>query len=154
MSRASAAASQWNVPVSDVVADGGKIVHRASGRAAGYGELDDVTQNHGRSVRRNFNNVVGSIGVRFGEVGDDDFVDPLVWRRHSWPRLARILRFDQFSKYRVSGFEFVLEAKHGQRDCTGLSTRNADDTDAAASGRRRDGRDGVAEFQGRRNKLF
>ncbi len=48
-------------------------------RAAGQGQFDYVTQNYRRSVSRDFDDVIGGVGMGFGEVGDDNFVDALVW---------------------------------------------------------------------------
>ena len=58
----------------------------------GEREFNDVAQNDRRSVRGDFDDVVSGVGMRLGEVGDDDFVDALVvwcgpvWRGRPRPR--------------------------------------------------------------------
>ena len=41
------------------------------------GEFDDVSEDHGRSVGRNLDEIVGGVRVRFLEKGDDNFIDAL-----------------------------------------------------------------------------
>ncbi len=61
------------------------VEKRAHGELSGLGqprsgsdaEFDDVPEHHGRSMRRDFDDVVGGVGMRLGEVCDDDFVDAL-----------------------------------------------------------------------------
>src|SRR5438552_11926601 len=46
--------------------------------SCGKRKLNDMAQNNWRSVRRNLDDVVGGVGVRPGEVGDDNFVDSVL----------------------------------------------------------------------------
>src|SRR5208283_312758 len=71
-------------------------------RSGGDAELDYVTKHDRRTVRRDFDDVVGSVGVRLGEVGDHDFVDArLVWS-------VRPTRVDQFPENRSPWLQFML----------------------------------------------
>jgi len=49
--------------------------------AAGQGQLHNVAQDDGCTVGRDLDDVIGGVGMRLGEVGDDHFVDAMrVWR--------------------------------------------------------------------------
>src|SRR5258708_25867900 len=104
-----------------------------------------MAQDHRRAVSGDFDYVVGSVGVRFGKISDDDFVDTLmlivVWSVHS-----RRLGFNKFSQHCSPRFEIMLEAQHGQNNAPCLRTSDADDTNAAATRRRGDGDDGIVEI--------
>ena len=119
----------------------GELARLGEAGAAGQGQLDHVAQNHRRAVGRDFDDVVGGVGVRLGKVGDHDFVDALfvtVWSRATRPRAVfpwkepggprwrlrgRVARdtwrsrwitwFDKLSEHRSAGFEFMLQAQHG-----------------------------------------
>jgi len=61
-------------------------------RSSGDAKLDDVTEHDRGAVRSDLDNVVGSVGMRFGEKSNHDFVDTrFVWGGHSCPT-----RFDEF----------------------------------------------------------
>src|SRR4051812_3405741 len=81
-----------------------------------------------------FKDVVGGVGVGFGEEGDHDFVDLLGG-------------IDEFGESGAVGFERVLETEKRFGDFARLRTGEADNADAAASGRGRDGDDGVVEHR-------
>ncbi len=59
-------------------------------RAAGECEFDDVTEYDGRAVGRDFNDVVGGVGMGLLEIGDDDFVDAAADLRHPLFRLRAV----------------------------------------------------------------
>src|SRR5438067_5465704 len=84
-----------------------------------------------------FDDVIRGIGMRFGEVSDDHFVDAI----------GRIflVRLNQFSENRASGFEFMLQLEHREGNRAGIWSRKADDADSAAARRSGDGHDSVVE---------
>ena len=55
----------------------GELARLGQARSGGHAEFHNVPQHHRRSVRRNLDDVVGRVGMRLGEVSDDDFVDAL-----------------------------------------------------------------------------
>ena len=59
----------------------GELARLGKARAAGESEFDDVAEDDGRSVGGDFDDVVSGVGMRLGEIGDDDFVDAL---RFDW----------------------------------------------------------------------
>ena len=99
---------------------------------------------------RDFYNVVGGVGVRLGEVGDDNFVDAARRALRGWiagggcPHVF-IGGFNQFSEYGVSGFEIVFQAQQGQGDFLCVRPGQTDYADASSTGRRSDGDDCVVE---------
>ena len=101
-------------------------------------EFDYVAQYHGRAVSRNFDDVVGSVGVGRGEIKLRRLrrcavLTLIVWPRATRPRVAfgTILRaeatpiagespattwFHELTKHRSPGFKFMLQAQHGCGD--------------------------------------
>ncbi len=70
----------------------GEFARFGKARATSQGQFYNVLQNYRRTMGGDFDDVVGGVGVGFGEVGNDDFIDALielVWRGHSCPRKAR-----------------------------------------------------------------
>src|SRR5579872_2111874 len=55
----------------------GELARFGKPRSCGQAHLDNVSQYDRRPVRADFYDVVGGVGMWFGEVGDDDFVDTL-----------------------------------------------------------------------------
>ena len=53
----------------------GELAGLGQARAGGHAQFDDVPQDDRRSVGGNLDDVVGGVGMRLGEIGDDDFVD-------------------------------------------------------------------------------
>ena len=53
----------------------GELAGLRESRATSHCEFHNVPKNHGRPVGGDFDNVVGGVGIRFGEVGDDNFID-------------------------------------------------------------------------------
>ena len=106
-----------------------------------------------------FDDVVGGVGVRFCEIGDDNLVDtvgvrrgrarPLFFSRPSAGERTRATRvgFDQFSEDGAAGFEIMLQAQHGQ--CNGTCFRTGKshyaDPSAARSSSNRD--NGIVKIQ-------
>ena len=70
----------------------GEFAGLGEARAARQRQLDYVAQDDGRAVAGDFDDVVGGVGVRLGEVGDDDFVDAVacVAGSISSPKWARL----------------------------------------------------------------
>ena len=54
-------------------------------------QFDDVAQHNGRAVGRNFDDVVGRVGMRRGKVSDNNFVDALVLTVGVWSGRPRPL---------------------------------------------------------------
>jgi hypothetical protein len=133
--------------------------------ASGEGKVDDVAQNNGRSVGGDFDNVVGRVGVGFGKVGNDNFVDAICRALLGWtagggcPYVFRDLagggarathsRFDQVSQYCLTRLQVALQAQHRKRDGPCFRPRDADDTDSAAPWRSGDSDDGIVEVHGK-----
>ena len=86
-----------------------KSAHR---ELAGFGgarsccdaQFHDVAQDDRRSVGRDFNDIVGRVGMGLGEVSHDNFVDALsaVWRGHSIRRRADLVCFDSTRRTRLA----------------------------------------------------
>ncbi len=122
----------------------------------------------------NFDDVVGGVGVRFGEVGDDNLVDALtltlgasVWSGRPHPlgfigqqtRQARfgfcrragegacstIFRLDQLTERCLAGHQIMLKSKHRQRDRPGLKAGDTHYTNAAPTGWSGNGDNGVVK---------
>ena len=125
--------------------------------ALGQRQLDDVPQHHGRTVSGDFHDVVGGVGMRLGEIGDDDFVDAVfVWPRATRPRFAGSgtrmhtirIGLDQFAEHGASRLNWVFEAKHRQGDGASFGAGKADHADTAASGRSGNRDDSVVQVHG------
>ena len=112
----------------------GELAGLGQARAAGERHLDNVTQNDRRAVAGDLDYVVGGVGVRLGEEGDDDFVDALACGG-----------IDQFAEVRAAGLELVLRSAAWAARCSRFGTGETHHTDAAAARRRGDGDDGVVE---------
>ena len=95
-----------------------------------------MAQHDGRSVRRDFDDVVRGVRVGLGEVGDDDLVDACL----------SCGGFDQIAGDGSTGFQRLLETQHGRGNGARFRTGQADYADAAASGRGGDGDDGVIQI--------
>src|SRR3984885_15393374 len=103
---------------------------------------------------RNLDDVVCSVGVRLGEVGDDDFID--TFRRAllglDGPGIrpdTKIGGFNQFSEHGVAGFEIALQPQHWQRNIFGIRARGTDYANASSTGRSSDRDDCVVEVHGK-----
>ena len=98
-----------------------------------------MPQDHRRTVARDFDNIVGGVGVWLGKEGDDDLVDALAGSG-----------LDQFTEMSASRLEVVSmgQSQHGTRDVARLGARETHHADAAASRRRSNGNDGVVEMHG------
>ena len=157
----------------DQIADGfglgeidAAVEEGAHGELSGFGEtrpggdaqLDNMPQHDRRSVRSNLNDVVGSVGMRLGEVSDHDFVDTMLVRSRSYPspcgdsrrpRLSgrrRATGLDQLSKDSPPRLHLMFQPQHRLCDLPRLRSGDAHDSNAAASGRRRDGDDRIVEI--------
>ncbi len=108
-------------------------------------------KNHRRAVGGDFDDVVGGVGVGFGEVGDDDFVDAgLGWAGgDTCPYAVRVLGSINSPKMARPGSRSCFKSQHGQRDWLGFGAGQAHYADAAASGRSGDGDDGVVKIHDR-----
>jgi hypothetical protein len=89
-----------------------------------------MPENYRRSVSRDFDDVVGSVGVRFREVGDNNFVN------------ARAVRIDgyliscwfyQLSEHCSSRFQFMFKTEHWLSDRSRFGTGDPNYTDATAT---------------------
>src|ERR1700722_367244 len=91
----------------------GELARFGKARAAGHCQFDYVMQDCGRSVGGDFYDVVGCVGVGFGEVSDNHFVDATCRALLGWttgggcPRKS-IGWVDQFSEQGASGLEIML----------------------------------------------
>ena len=81
--------------------------------------------------------VIGGVGVRLREVGDDDFVDA--------SRNFRVTRFDELPEDCPSRLQIMLEPQHGISDFARLRPGNAHHADAATAGWRGDGDDRIVK---------
>jgi len=126
-------------------------------------------QDHRRAVGRDFDDVIGGIGMRLGEVSDDHFVDaPLVsvWSRATRPRVffygvnlwirGRLLAGQSpaitwlynLSEHRSTGLEIVFQAQHGSGNAARFGSGEPDYANPAATGRGGDGDDRVVKVHG------
>src|SRR5271156_6665676 len=94
-----------------------------------------MLQHDGSAMRRNFDNVIGGVGVRFGEKGCDHFVDALA---SGW--------FDQLAEEGASGGQIVTDAQHGLRNGSCLAPGYADDANTATAGWCCNSDNGVSKF--------
>ena len=107
--------------------------------ATGQSELDHPPQHYRRAVAGNLDYIVGGVGMRLGEVGDDHLVEAL----------ARF-RLDQHAEACPSGLELapLIQPQHGRCDRCRLRSRKPHHAQAAASGRGSDGHDGIVKVHG------
>jgi carbonic anhydrase len=130
----------------------GKFAWLGEPRPCSDAEFDDVAKHNRRTVSGNFDDVVGGVGVRFGEVGYDDFIDAcralLGWTAGGGcPYMIR-RGFDQFPEDGPAGLQFVFESQHRGGELACLVSREAHHADPSPAGRRRDGDDCVVEVHG------
>ena len=94
-----------------------------------------------------FDDVICGVGMRFGEVGDHDFVDAVSRTSLSWDGAVfwAGARLDQFAEYGAPSFKFMLEAQHRKGNCPGIWSRKTNDADSTAARRSGDGDDGVVQ---------
>ncbi len=114
----------------------GELAGLGEARAAGQRHFHDVTQHDGRAVAGDLDYIIGGVGVRLGEKGDDNFVDAIAGRG-----------IDQFAEVSAIRLEFVA-CDSRSMGCAIAGRFSAGEThhaDAAAAGRRGDGNDGVVE---------
>src|ERR1700722_10204819 len=141
----------------------GELARFSQASAGGDAHRDDVPQDYWRSVGGDFDDVVGSVGVRLREVGDDDFVDARSSRASLLGRTAPSTQFRaslggcphvdlrwlyKFSEHCASRFQFMLQPQHRQSNLSRSWASEADDADTAATGGRRDGNDSIVKIHG------
>src|SRR5215472_3090264 len=111
-----------------------------------------MAQDDGRSVAGDFDDIVGGVGVRLGEVGDDDFVNSggaLLRGTTAGGRLSVVRGgFHEFAEDSASRLQIVLQTEHSKSDGAGIRPGEAHDTEAAAAGWRGYGHDRVVEIHG------
>jgi hypothetical protein len=137
-------------------------------RASGQSQLHDMAQDHRRAMGGDFDDVIGSVGMRLGEVRDHYFVNALlgiVWSGRPRPLVlfpgrnwrarvrvglragegARSTGLDQLSEHYSAGRKIVLQAQHGTGNTARLRSGEADDAHPAAAWRSTDGDDGIVK---------
>jgi hypothetical protein len=120
----------------------GELSRLGETRASSDRQFNHTAENDRRSMRGNFHDVVGGVGMRLGKIRDHDFVDSL--RGNS--NVSPCLRFNQFSELSVAGNELMLKSQHGGSDRLRLWARHADDSNPAPTRRRGDGDDRIVEI--------
>jgi hypothetical protein len=133
----------------------GELSRLSKTRAPSQGHLDNVPQNHGRAVSGDFDDVVGSVGMRLGEIADKDFVDAGGHRRallgldgsKTRPHTSTA-GFYEFPEDSPSRFKIMFQAKHRLGNGARFRASEADDTDSTATWRSGDGDDSVVEVHG------
>jgi len=119
-------------------------------RASGKRKLHNVTQNHGRTVRGDFDDVVGRVGVGRGEVGDNHFVnasvvspDLITTRKIFALGCARDTRLNQLPKNGTTSFKLMLKPQHRRGNTSRFLPSQANYANAPASRRSSNGDDSV-----------
>jgi hypothetical protein len=131
-----------------------ELARLGQARAARESELDDVPQNDRGAVRRDLDDVIRGVGMWFGKVGDDDFVNAPVRPGHSsrpsfsggnvFP-CSEAFWFNELAKDSVPGFQRVRQTKHGRCDHSCFRPRQANHANAPAAQRSRNRDDRVVK---------